>query len=171
MINFEEIESKWNKAWEDAKIFEAEPNDKEPYMVTVAFPYVNSPLHIGHLKTYGDGDILARYKRMRGYNVLFPMGFHATGTPVLAFAKRIKNNDPEIIKELKNVGVPDEEIKKMVDPLYIANYFIKSIENDMRTSGLSIDWRRKFVSIDPIFSKFVEWQFGILNANHLLVQG
>jgi leucyl-tRNA synthetase len=171
MINFEEIESKWNKAWEDAKIFESEPNEKESYMVTAAFPYVNNPLHIGHLRTYGTADILARYKRMRGYNVLFPMGFHATGTPVLAFAKRIKEGDKDIIEDLKKLGVSDEEIKKMEDPVYIANYFMKIIERDMRIAGFSIDWRRKFVSIDPIFSKFVEWQFGILNSNKLLVQG
>jgi leucyl-tRNA synthetase len=171
MINLSEIESKWNKIWEDQKIFESEPNEKESYMVTAAFPYVNNPLHIGHLRTYGTADILARYKRMKGYNVLFPMGFHATGTPILAFAKRIKSGDKELIEDLKSIGVSDEDIKKMEDPLYIANYFIKEIERDLRLAGFSIDWRRKFISIEPIFSKFVEWQFGILNANNLLVKG
>ena len=140
-------------------------------MVFAAFPYVNTPLHIGHLRTYSITDALARYKRMQGYNVLFPMGFHATGTPVLAFAKRIKNNDQEIIKELKLFHIPDEDIAKMTDPVYITEYFTKNSEASFARSGLSIDFRRKFVSTEPFFSKFVEWQFGILNDKHLLVQG
>ncbi|MGC9156597.1 MAG: leucine--tRNA ligase [Candidatus Micrarchaeia archaeon] len=165
------MEKKWQKNWQEAKIFEVEPNDKPAYMVFAAFPYVNTPLHIGHLRTYSITDALARYKRMQGYNVLFPMGFHATGTPVLAFAKRIKNNDQEIIKELKLFHIPDEDIAKMTDPVYITEYFTKNSEASFVRSGLSIDFRRKFVSTEPFFSKFVEWQFGILNDKHLLVQG
>ncbi|MEM3781341.1 MAG: leucine--tRNA ligase [Candidatus Micrarchaeaceae archaeon] len=171
ILNFSEIEKKWQQAWADAKIFEAEPGEKPQFMVYAAFPYVNTPLHIGHLRTYGIADMLARYKRMRGYNVLFPMGFHATGTPVLAFAKRIKNNDQEIIGELKMFHIPDSEIAKMSDPEYIAEYFVKYDEENFVRSGLSIDFRRKFVSTEPFFSRFVEWQFGILNSKHLLVQG
>ncbi|MGC8676140.1 MAG: leucine--tRNA ligase [Candidatus Micrarchaeia archaeon] len=170
-LDFPDIEKKWQKAWDDAKVFEAEPSDKPAFMVFAAFPYVNTPLHIGHLRTYGIADMLARYKRMRGYNVLFPMGFHATGTPVLAFAKRIRNNDKEIIDELKLFHIPDEDIAKMTDPEYITEYFTKTGEQSFRRSGLSIDFRRKFVSIEPFFSKFVEWQFGILNSKRLLVQG
>jgi len=171
MINFSEIEEKWRKAWSDSKIFEAEPNDKPAFMVFAAFPYVNTPLHIGHLRTYGTVDMLARYKRMRGFNVLFPMGFHATGTPVLAFAKRVKNKDQDLFDELALFHVPKEEIEKMVDPEYIAEYFIKEAEKGYYKAGLSIDTRRRFVSIEPFFSKFVEWQFGILNKEGLLVQG
>lgn len=171
MIHYSEIEEKWQKAWTDAKIFEGELNSKKPYMITAAFPYPNSPQHIGHLRTYGTADTLARYKRMCGYNVLFPMAFHATGTPVLAFAKRIKNNDKDLIKEMKIFHIPDADIEKMTDPLFIANYFIKEIEGGMKKEGLSIDWRRKFISIDPFFSKFIEWQFGILNSKGYLTKG
>ncbi|MGC8710713.1 MAG: leucine--tRNA ligase [Candidatus Micrarchaeia archaeon] len=171
MIDYKSIEEKWQKEWDDNKVFEGEPNEKEPYFVTAAFPYVNTALHIGHLKTYGIADILARYKRMRGYNVLFPMGMHATGTPILGFAKRIKNNDKDLIEELKIFHIADEDIQKMTDPEYIVQYFVKQVENDMRISGLSIDWRRKFVSIEPFFSKFIDWQFGILASKGLLVQG
>ena len=171
MIDYKEIEAKWQKAWSDAHVFESEINDKDSYMVTAAWPYVNTPLHIGHLRTYGTADALARYKRMRGYNVLYPMGFHATGTPVLAFAKRIKNKDQEIIDELKVFHIPDEEIAKMTDPEYIASYFIKETGNVFRNVGFGIDWRRQFVSTDPFFSKFVEWQFGILNSKGFLTRG
>ncbi|MEM3405124.1 MAG: leucine--tRNA ligase [Candidatus Micrarchaeaceae archaeon] len=172
IIDYKSIEEKWQAEWEKAKIFESDVNnEKKPYMVFAAFPYVNSPQHIGHLRTYGTADILARYMRMRGYNVLFPMGLHATGTPVLAFAKRIANNDKELIDEMKLFEVPEEAIKKMTSPEFIAEYFEKRTIEEMHRMGYSIDWRRMFVSIEPFFSKFVEWQFGILNEKGLLVQG
>ena len=115
-LDYKAIEAKWQKAWADAKVFEVRAGRQRSLLVTAAFPYVNAPQHIGHLRTYGTADAYARYKRMRGFNVLYPMGFHATGTPVLAFAKRIANNDKELIDELKMFHVPDEEIKKMTDP-------------------------------------------------------
>jgi leucyl-tRNA synthetase len=171
MIDYKDIEQKWQKAWNDAKIFEVEPNDKKPLMVTAAFPYVNSPPHIGHARTYGTADAYARYKRMRGFNVLYPMAFHATGTPLLAFAKRIRNNDRELIDELKVFHVPENDIREMTDPSYIANYFIKENEAVMRATGYGIDWRRKFVSVEPLFSKFVEWQFLKLKEKGYITKG
>lgn len=140
-------------------------------MVTAAFPYVNTPLHIGHIRIYGTADVLARYRRMQGFNVLYPMAIHGTGTPVLAFSKRIKQNDQELIDELHQFHVGDEDIKKMVDPKYIIDYFGAKLPPLMKSIGMSIDWRRIFVSIDPFFSKFVEWQFGILNSKGYLVKG
>ena len=108
---------------------------------------------------------------MRGFNVLYPMGFHGTGTPVLAFAKRMQEKDKELISEFKLFHISDEEISKMVNPEYIIEYFSKEVERGMRLAGLSIDWRRKFVTTEPIFSKFIEWQFEILNKKGFLVQG
>lgn len=67
MIDYKEIETRWQKAWTEAKIFEGEVGGKPSYMVTAAWPYVNTPLHIGHLRTFGTADVLARYKRMRGF--------------------------------------------------------------------------------------------------------
>lgn len=171
MLDYSAIEQKWQKAWADAKIFESGITDKRPYFITAAFPYPNAPQHIGHLRTYGTADTLARYKRMQGYNVLYPMAFHATGTPVLAFAKRIKEGDKDLIKELKIFHVPNDDIINMTDPLFIATYFINEIEKGMKLAGYSIDWRRRFVTIDKIFSKFIEWQFGILNKKGYLKQG
>ncbi|MEM3839158.1 MAG: leucine--tRNA ligase [Candidatus Micrarchaeaceae archaeon] len=171
MLDYNAIEQKWQSEWEKAKIFESDIDSKEPLMVTAAFPYVNAPQHIGHMRTYGTADVLARYKRMRGFNVIYPMGFHGTGTPILAFAKRLQNKDEDLIKELELFHIPKEDIEKMSDPLYIANYFVGEIENGMHKAGYSIDWRRKLFSIDPTFSKFVEWQFGILNKKGLLTQG
>ncbi len=172
MLDYTAIEKKWQKAWREARVFEAEPNDKEGMLITYAFAYVNSPMHAGHMKTYSLTDSYARYMRMRGYNVLLPNGFHYSGIPILAMAKRLAAKDPELIDDFKNVYmVPDAEISKMADPLYLANYFAADTEAGMIEAGLGIDWRRKFTTIDPNFSKFIEWQFSKLKQLGFLTQG
>ncbi|MDE1865897.1 MAG: leucine--tRNA ligase [Candidatus Micrarchaeota archaeon] len=170
-LNYAEIEPKWQKAWVEAKVYESEPDERKGILINVPFPYVNTPLHIGHLRTYATTDFHARYKRHRGYNVLFPMAFHATGTPILAIAKRITNKDKELIEELHKFEIPDSDIAKMEDIYFIVDYMIGITEEAFKQSGLGIDWRRKFRSIEPIFSKMVEWQFARLNAAGLLKQG
>jgi leucyl-tRNA synthetase len=171
MINYKEIEQKWQKAWQDAKAYEPEVSDKESLMVFAAEPYLDMPQHVGHLRTYGTADVYARYMRMKGMNVLYPMCFHATGTPVLAIAKRLQNNDESLIKRLKAFHVSDKDIEKMKDPSYIAEYFRNEMKSSMQAAGYGIDWRREFVSIDPIFMKMVEWQFLRLKDKGYLKQG
>ncbi|MEM0149410.1 MAG: leucine--tRNA ligase [Candidatus Micrarchaeaceae archaeon] len=171
-IDYRAIQEKWQKAWNDAKIFESEPDSRKPLMVFAAEPYVNTPQHIGHFRTYGTADAYARYMSMKGYNVLFPMSWHKTGTPILAIAKRVANKDEDIIKELKGTfHLPAEDIEKMSDPLFIADYFSKEIRSGMELTGLGIDWRRTFSSIDPLFSKMVEWQFRMLEKSGFLTKG
>ena len=172
MIDYNAIERKWQKAWADAKVFEPEPSDKKPILITAPFPYVNSPQHIGHLRTYATTDTYARYMRMRDFSVLYPMGFHFSGTPILGMAKRIANNESEIINDFKDIYmVPEADIAMMKDPLYLAQYFTKEIEEGMKEAGYSIDWRRKLTSIEPMFSKMVEWQFSKLKEKGFLTQG
>jgi leucyl-tRNA synthetase len=170
-MDYKNIEQKWQKAWSDAKVYEVEPNEKKPFLVTAAFPYVNSPQHMGHIRTYGTADTYSRYQRMKGFNVLYPMAFHASGVPLIAFAKRIRNNDQDLIEELRIFHVPDSEIRQMVDPRYMASYFIKEMESGMLAAGYGIDWRREFVSIEPIFSRFVEWQFFKLKEKGYITKG
>ncbi|MEM0087798.1 MAG: class I tRNA ligase family protein, partial [Thermofilum sp.] len=77
-----EIERKWQRIWQEKKVFEADPDPSRPkYFVTFPYPYINAYPHLGTAYTVLRVDILARYKRMRGYNVLFPQGWHATGGP------------------------------------------------------------------------------------------
>ncbi|RMF31041.1 MAG: leucine--tRNA ligase, partial [Candidatus Nitrosothermus koennekii] len=142
------------------------------YFITVAYPYTNSPQHIGHGRTYTLTDIHARYMRMKGYNVLFPMGFHYTGTPILAMAKRVADNDQELINAFINIyKVPRDEIEKFRDPIEIARYFHKEIKQGMIEMGYSIDWRREFTTIDKLYSRFIEWQFRKLREKGYVVQG
>ncbi|VVB77457.1 Leucine--tRNA ligase [uncultured archaeon] len=171
MIDYNSMEAKWQKSWEDAKIFEREPDGRSAYEVTAAFPYANMPQHIGHLRTYGTADALARYKRMRGFNVIYPMAIHGSGTPVIAIAKRMEEKDKDLIETLKLYGVGEDVMARMTDPEFIIDYFAKELEAGMHAAGYSIDWRRKFVSTEPFFSKFIEWQFGILNGKGYLTKG
>ncbi len=171
MLDYKSMQEKWQKAWADARLFEVEPNEKRGIMVFAAFPYVNSPPHMGHLRTFCTPDVYARYLRTRGTNVLYPFGFHATGTPVIGYAKRIANNDPDLLESLRTFHVADEDIKRMVDPHYIVDYFIKQQEAEFRKVGNGVDWRRKFISIEPLYSKMVEWQFQKLKEKGYLVQG
>ena len=171
-IDWSGIETKWRKKWSEGKDFEADKNEKEKKFITVAYPYPNSPQHIGHGRTYTLADVHARYYRMRGYNVLFPMGFHYTGTPILGMSKRVEAGDVEIIDGLKDIyHVPEKEIKTFVEPKKIADYFHEEIKAGMIEMGYSIDWRREFTTIDPVYQKFIEWQINILREKNLILQG
>ncbi len=168
-----QIEEKWQRAWEEARIFETNPSqDKPKYFITVAYPYPNSPQHIGHGRTYTLTDVHARYLRMRGYNVLFPMAFHYTGTPILAMSKRLAAGDEDLMDTfLRIYKVPKEIISKFVEPLKIARYFHEEIKTGMKEMGYSIDWRREFTTIDPQYSRFIEWQFHKLREVGYISQG
>jgi leucyl-tRNA synthetase len=168
-----QIEEKWQKRWEEAKIFEANPDPSKPkFFITVAYPYPNSPQHIGHARTYTLADVYARYMRMRGYNVLLPMAFHYTGTPVLAMAKRLAENDEELINDFVSVyKVPREKLKELTSALAMARYFHEEIKEGMKRIGYSIDWRREFTTIDPQYNRFIEWQFHKLYQAGYITRG
>ena len=179
-VDWSDIERKWQKKWEDEGIFDADPDPNKPkFFLTVPYPYVNAPVHIGHGRTYTVGDAIARYKRLRGYNVLWPMGFHLTGTPVLAVADRIKSGDEKIISlyrdyvsiYIKDEKKVDEIVNGFTKPKNVALFFADHISQDMKSIGLGIDWRRQFTTIDHIYNKFVEWQYHKLKEKGLLVKG
>ncbi|MCL4390696.1 class I tRNA ligase family protein, partial [Candidatus Marsarchaeota archaeon] len=171
-LDYAAIQEKWQNAWKEAKIFEREPDNRKSLMVFAAWPYVNTPQHLGHFRTYGTADAYARFMSMRGYNTLFPMGWHKTGTPILAIAKRVANKDEDLMNELvETFHLPEGDVEKMTDPLFIADYFSKEIRNGMELAGMGIDWRRTFTSIDPLFSRMVEWQFHKLEKAGFLSKG
>ncbi|MGZ5501749.1 MAG: class I tRNA ligase family protein, partial [Nitrososphaeraceae archaeon] len=173
-MNWKELEAKWKSRWKEEHLFEADYDNtnKKKYFITVAFPYPNSPQHIGHGRTYSLADVHARYMRMKGYNVLFPMGFHYTGTPILAMSKRVIAEDQDLIGTFKNIyNVPENIIKSFIEPENIAKFFHNEIKLGMQDMGYSIDWRREFTTIDTLYSKFITWQFKILQKKGLIVQG
>ncbi|WP_394339984.1 leucine--tRNA ligase [Methanoculleus sp. UBA208] len=156
--------------WEHA--FEADPAEKEKYYLTVAYPYPSGAMHVGHGRTYIVPDVLARYQRMRGKQVLFPMAFHVTGTPVIGISKRISNGDSKTIGLYRDLyRVPRDILDRFTDPMEIVRYFSEEYRRVMQKSGLSIDWRRRFITVDPQYSKFIEWQYKHLHEDEHVVRG
>jgi len=166
------IDAKWQKKWAEEGVFAPSAGAGSKFYLTAAFPYPNSPQHIGHGRTYTTTDIYARYQRMRGKNVLFPMGFHVTGTPILAMAKRIGEKDEEILSIFEKVyGIPREVSATLTEPRELVAYFSREIEAGMLEMGYSIDWRRKFYSYDAQFNKFIEWHFAKLEQAGYITKG
>ncbi len=174
-FDWKTIEEKWQKRWSEAKVFEADPDPLKPKcFVTFPFPYMSGPLHVGHGYSCSRVDVYARYKRMCGFNVLFPWAWHWTGETVAGASERIKLGDEKFIHALKVVdGVPEEELKKFVDPVYMAKYYTDYNREAVKKLGLSIDWRREFhtSSYHPYFSRFVEWQYKKLKEKGFVIQG
>ncbi len=174
-LDWKEIEDKWRKMWQEARIFEADPDAKrKKFFVTFPYPYMNGPLHIGHGFTATRVDVYARFKRMQGYNTLFPWAWHWTGEPILGAALRVKRGDKDEVRALKEIdGVPDEELANFVDPIYMANYYTREGREALRRIGYSVDWRREFHTtyLEPTFSRFVEWQYETLRKKGYVARG
>jgi leucyl-tRNA synthetase len=167
-----EIEAKWQKKWNESRIFEAEPDEREKFFITIPYPYLNGNLHAGHTRTFTIGDVVARHKRMQGKNVLYPMGFHVTGTPIVGLAELIAKRDPQTLDVYERLhGIPKDILLTLETPEKIVEYFKQESEKAMRMIGYSIDWRRKFTTTDPTYKKFIEWQYIRLGEKGLIVKG
>ncbi len=137
-VNFKVVEEKWQKKWEQSKVFGVNENSKKPkYYVLEMFPYPSgSGLHMGHAWNYVIGDILARLKRMQGFNVLYPMGYDALGLPA------------------ENAAIQE----KILPQKYTADS-IKNYIKQQKSLGLSYDWTRLINSSDPEYYKWDQWIF------------
>ena len=136
--DFKEIEKKWQDIWEEKEVFHA-PNDytKPKYYALVEFPYPSGQgLHVGHPRPYTALDIVARKKRMQGYNVLYPMGWDAFGLPTENYA-----------------------IKNHIHPRIVTENNIKRFKGQLRSLGLSFDWSREINTTDPAYYKWTQWIF------------
>ena len=138
MNDYNKIESKWQKIWEDKKSFTVKNGgSKEKYYILVEFPYPSGQgLHVGHVRSYSALDAMARVKRMQGFNVLFPMGMDAFGSPAEQYAIKHKINPREAVEA--NVKIFSGQMKKL---------------------GFSFDWDRFVNTSDPKYYKWTQWQF------------
>jgi len=136
-MDFKKIEQKWQKKWDKEKVFKVKEDAKrEKFYALEMYPYPSAKLHIGHLRNYSIGDALARFKRMKGYNVLYPMGFDSFGLPA-----------------------ENAAIKSGVDPEKWTLGNIKAIREQMKMLGLSYDWDREISSCDESYYKWNQWMF------------
>ncbi len=167
-------EREWQRRWKEAGTFETDPDPaREKYFINFPYPYINGLLHIGHALTLTRTDIMARYKRMMGCNVLLPFAFHATGSPIVAAAERVADGEPKQIAALEKMEIPAGIIPEFGDPEKWVRYFPGEAYNDIQDLGVSIDWRRKFIttSLNPYYDAFVRWQFRTLKERGYVVKG
>ena len=135
---FKEIEPKWQKKWAEAHVFRAENDYTKPkYYALVEFPYPSGQgLHVGHPRSYTALDIVARKRRMQGYNVLYPMGWDAFGLPTENFA-----------------------IKNHIHPEIVTAQNVAHFKAQLQSLGLSFDWDREINTTDPAYYKWTQWIF------------
>jgi len=170
--DYAEMESRWQKAWADAKLNESERIDGKPkFMLIFAYPGLTGYLHVGHLRGYTYTDALGRYKRITGYNVLFPVGTHATGNGAISLAAKIARKDEKTVDYLLRNGCPEEMVDKLKEPMDVVHFFNGVYQNEYwRRFGFLADWRRFTCTLYPDYARFIEWQFRKLKEKNLLIQ-
>ena len=142
---FQQIEEKWQKKWQQDGAFRIDENSGKPkYYVLEMFPYPSGNLHMGHVRNYSIGDVIARYKKMQGFNVLHPMGWDSFGLPAENAA--IKNGTPPADWTWSNIDNMRGQLKRL---------------------GLSYDWDREVATAKPDYYKFTQWMFLQLYKNGL----
>jgi len=135
--NPQAVESKWQQRWEENHVFESEANPQKPkYYALEMLPYPSGTLHMGHMRNYTIGDVVARVKRMRGFNVLHPMGWDAFGLPA-----------------------ENAAIKNRTHPREWTNKNIAEFQRVLRRFGFSYDWRREISTCEPEYYRWNQWFF------------
>ncbi|MBS3969620.1 MAG: leucine--tRNA ligase [Clostridia bacterium] len=135
--NFADIEPKWQQKWDNSNIYVVhEDESKEKYYVLEMFPYPSGNLHMGHVRNYSIGDVVARFKNMQGYNVLHPMGWDAFGLPA-----------------------ENAAIKHGIPPAKWTWDNIHNMKAQLKSMGISYDWEREIATCHPSYYKWTQWLF------------
>lgn len=197
-----EIESKAQILWEEQQFHQKEIDHTKPkFLTTFPYPYMNGRLHLGHAFSMSKPEFYSRYKSLKGFNVLFPFGFHCTGMPIAAASLKLKEeltikytleqlqqlvesrkvNREESFKQhpmtqyeiMLGNHVKEQELANFYEPEFWLQYFSPRGEQDLRKFGMAIDFRRSFIttSANPYYDSFIQWQFRKLEQNGFLKFG
>jgi len=161
-LDLRAIERKWQDLWAEARVYVARADPSRPkWFTNVPYPYVNGYPHLGFGTSFLRAEFQSRYRRMLGYNVLHPQGFHCTGLPILGAAKRVKERERVQIEVLRKMGIPDRDIPKFADPMHWIEVFPQETIQDLQGLGAAVDWTRSFITtpLNPPYDAFVRWQF------------
>ncbi|MBU0456933.1 MAG: leucine--tRNA ligase [Nanoarchaeota archaeon] len=171
-LDWNKIQDKWQDEWDKAGLGKAiVQKNKEKFMIIFAYPGITGYPHVGHMRGYSYTDMIARYHRLKGKEVLFPIGTHASGNHAYSFANKIKNKDQRWIDYLLNNGCPEEKLKELENPHKIIEYFNKVFVNDyFKKFGFICDWDRFLCTTHKDYEKFIQWQFKKLQQKDLLIQ-
>ena len=150
-----------------SRIFEAATDtNKAKFYMLFAYPTVSGAPHVGHARSYTIPDAIARFKRMQGFNVFFPLGFHATGIDCITIFEKVKE-DP---KYGRRYGIHIEDAEKLKSPIDVEKYLERIMVKTFQRLGLSLDYQPKVSTIDPPYGRFIQWQFRKLYDTGYLVQ-
>ncbi len=179
MVDLQKLSDKWQKKWKKDKIFEPKITKSKKFFFTTPYPYISGSLHIGHGRAAVEGDVYVRYKKMQGFNTIFPLAFHITGTPVLGISAAIEKGDEKKItlyksyvkNYVKNKQELEKTIKSFKDPWNIVKFFIPKMMDEYASLGLGIDWTRRFTTGDKDYQQFITWQFHKYKEKNYLIKG
>ncbi len=161
----------WQAEWKRAGLATARRvPGREKFFALVAYPGASGFLHLGHLRGLAYADALHRFQRMRGRQVFFPTGTHASGLPAVTFAQKVADRDATIVSQLRLQGVPESEWSQLEDPAHAARFLGQSYLQVFRRLGLLIDETAYVTTIDDDYQAFIRWQFGRLDHAGALVQ-
>jgi len=171
MYNYKDYEKKWQDAWNKSRVAYPEADVNKPkYFIIWAYLTVSGFQHVGHMRGYSYADAIARYKRMKGYNVLMPAGGHASGNGAVAKAQKVREGNQEIISYYKERGLNEKDLQRISTPEGFVSFFSEKYLEDYKEYGFIVDNRRFTVTTNQDYNKFIEWQFKKLNEKKLLIQ-
>jgi leucyl-tRNA synthetase len=164
-------EEHWQAAWKAAGLATAlRVPGREKFYAIVAYPGASGFLHLGHLRGLVYADALHRFQRMRGRQVFFPTGTHASGLPSVTFAQKVATRDPTTVAQLRLQGLSESEWTQLEDPVRAARFLGQTYLHVFRQLGLLIDESAYVTTIDEDYQAFIRWQFGRLDRAGALVQ-
>ncbi|KAI5190831.1 leucyl-tRNA synthetase [Nematocida minor] len=174
-----EIEKFMHQRWDERRDYEMNADsDKKKYFVTFPYAYMNGKLHLGHMFSFSKADFIARFKRITGYNSLFPYAFHCTGMPIKAASDKLRDEINGVKKTgqteiLLSMGIEKSDIPKFADASHWLRYFPVEARKTLGLFGAAVDWRRCFITTDEnwFYDSFVCWQFEKLKKQNRISFG